>query len=145
MLRQNFTVHMTYLGATRAFGFRKNSTDHVSAVNSTISVPSITTLKQQVIAPGAARRCPNSPPPNGSTIRSRSMSFHERIHSPHMAKLQAASMAIAWGSCAMRQTDGRILTLYRTSCYSNSCIMLHHCIRLHHSRHETFPYCPTGT
>jgi len=38
------------------------------------------------------------------------MSVRGRVRSPHMAKLQAASVPIAWGSCAPRlgQTDGRI-------------------------------------
>ena len=36
------------------------------------------------------------------------MSVRGRVRSPHMAKLQAASVPTAYGSCAMGQTDGGI-------------------------------------
>jgi len=56
------------------------------------------------------------PPRGGETICPRRWQFDLRwiyvvcgqIHSLHMAKLQAANMPIAYGSCTMEQTDGRI-------------------------------------
>jgi len=57
---------------------------------------------QQVIAPGAARRYA---PADGSSTRGGSTSVRGQVRSPHMAKLQAASVPIASGSRAMGQTD----------------------------------------
>ena len=50
------------------------------------------------------------PPTDGSSTRGRSASVREWVCSPHMAKLQAASMLIAYSSCvpragADRETD----------------------------------------
>jgi len=55
---------------------------------------------------GGETICPS--PADGSSIRGGSTSVRGRVRSPHMAKLQAASVPIALGSCAMGQTDGRI-------------------------------------
>ena len=62
---------------------------------------------KQVIAPGAARRYA---PADGSLTRSGSKSVRGWVRSPHVAKLQAASVPIASGSCAPRAagTDGWI-------------------------------------
>ena len=52
------------------------------------------------------------PPADGSLICGRSTSVHVRVCSPHTAKLQAASMPIAKGSCMPRagtQTNGWIV------------------------------------
>jgi len=51
------------------------------------------------------------PTANGSSTRGGSTSVRGRVCSPHVAKLQAASVPIAYGSCApigLGQTDGRI-------------------------------------
>jgi len=42
------------------------------------------------------------PPADGSSIRGGSTSVRGRVRSPLMAKLQAASVPIAQGSCALR-------------------------------------------
>jgi len=47
-------------------------------------------------------------PTDGSSTRGGSTSVRGRVRSPHMAKLQAASVPIAYGSCAPRAgTDTR--------------------------------------
>jgi len=46
-------------------------------------------------------------PVDGSSARGGSTSVRGRVRSPHMARLQAAGMPIAQGSCAMGQTDRR--------------------------------------
>ena len=43
----------------------------------------------------------------GRGVRGGSTSVRGRVRSPLTAKLQAASVPIAWGSCAMGQTDGQ--------------------------------------
>ena len=48
------------------------------------------------------------PPDDGSSTRGGSTSVRGQARSPHTAKLQAASVPVAYGSCAMGQTDGRI-------------------------------------
>jgi len=53
----------------------------------------------QVIASGAARRYAPPPPADGSSTRCGSTSICRRVCNPHTAKLQAASMPIAQGSC----------------------------------------------
>jgi len=45
------------------------------------------------------------PPADGSSTRGGSTSVRGQVRSPHMAKLQAASVPIASGSRAMGQTD----------------------------------------
>ena len=50
--------------------------------------------KQQVIAPEGGRR-DDIPPADGSSTRGGSMSVRGRVRSPHMAKLQAASVPVA--------------------------------------------------
>ena len=42
------------------------------------------------------------PPADGSSTRGGSTSVRRRVHSPRMAKLQAASVSITYGSCAPR-------------------------------------------
>ena len=59
---------------------------------------------QKSYRPGAARRYA---PADGSSTRGGSTSVRGRIRSPHTSKLQAASVPIAYGSCAMGQTDGQ--------------------------------------
>ena len=54
--------------------------------------------------PGAARRYA---PADSSLTRGGSTSVRGRVRSPHTAKLQAASVLIAYCSCAMGQTDGQ--------------------------------------
>jgi len=46
--------------------------------------------------------CHYAPPANGSLTRGGSTPVRGRVRSPHMAKLQAASVPIAYGSCAPR-------------------------------------------
>jgi len=41
---------------------------------------------------------------DGSSTRGGSASVRERVRSPHMGKLQAASVPIGLGSCVMGQT-----------------------------------------
>ena len=51
------------------------------------------------------------PPADGSSTRVASTSVHGRVRSPHVAKLQAASMPIAYRAAArigLGQTDGWI-------------------------------------
>ena len=69
-------------------------------------VPPSSKLLEQVIAPGAARRYV---PADGSSTRSGSTSVRGRVRSPHMAKLQAASLPIAYRAAAPwdRQMDRR--------------------------------------
>jgi len=65
----------------------------------------------------------NMPPPlfpDGSSTRGGSTSVGEWVRSPHVTKLQAASVPIAYGSCAPRSavpwdrpTDKRTHTRYR--------------------------------
>ena len=48
------------------------------------------------------------PPADGSSTRGGSTSVRGRVRSPHLAKLRAASVPIAYGSCAPRAgTDRR--------------------------------------
>ena len=56
-----------------------------------------------VIAPG---RRDDMSLADGSSTCGGSTSVRGRVRSPHTAKLQAASVPIAQGSCAMGQTDG---------------------------------------
>jgi len=69
-------------------------------------VPPSSKLLEQVIAPGASRRYV---PADGSSTRSGSTSVRGRVRSPHMAKLQAASLPIAYRAAAPwdRQMDRR--------------------------------------
>jgi len=82
------------------------------------------------------------PPADGSSTRGGFTSVRGRVRSPHMAKLQAASMSIAYGGrCAPRaaalwdrQTDGsryRLLSPYGggiiTSCCSTGSEKPHRC------------------
>ena len=63
---------------------------------------------EQVIAPGAVRRYA---PADDSSTRGGSTSVRGRVRSPHMAKLQAASVPYSLGQLRHgtdRQTDGRI-------------------------------------
>jgi len=62
---------------------------------------------KQVIAPGAAKQYA---PADGSLTRSGFKSVRGWVRGPHVAKLQAASVPIASGSCAPRAagTDGWI-------------------------------------
>ena len=50
---------------------------------------------------GGETLCP-PPPADGSLTSGRSISIRERVHLLLMAKLQAASMPIAYGRCAAR-------------------------------------------
>ena len=62
---------------------------------------------EQVIAPGAERRYAGMPAADGSSTRGGSTSVRGRVRSPHMAKLQAASVPIAQDSCAPRAGTDR--------------------------------------
>jgi len=53
------------------------------------------------------------PPTDGSSIRGRSTSVREWVCSLHMAKLQAASMLIAYSSCMPRAGADRDRSRYR--------------------------------
>ena len=72
-----------------------------------------TDSKTNKLSPRRGRRDDMPPPADASSTRGGSTSVRERVRSPHMAKLQAASVPIAQGSCAPRahapwdrQTDG---------------------------------------
>jgi len=47
------------------------------------------------------------PPADGSSTCGRSMFVHRWVRSPNMAKLQAASVPIAYGSCTPRAVTDR--------------------------------------
>ena len=83
---------------------RYNLTPFASAV--AVYVVRRPPVLRQVIAPGGGETiCP--PPADGSSTRGGSTSVRVRVRSPHVAKLRAASVPIAQGSCAMGQTDRR--------------------------------------
>jgi len=105
---------MCHVTVRRTFTFNKFASSDIG-VRSTATSVSVclpiylsASVSKQVIAPGLARRY--AAPADGSSTRGGSTSVRGRVRSPHMAKLQAASVPLAWADArlGLGQTDGQM-------------------------------------